>query len=242
MTNLNRRSFVAALAASFSTAATAQASGSPEALEHPALVEMSDRLPGVLQAYQKAEARVQAIAAEWGPQWTTPDPEIFWYVGGSKRHRDILGRGIETQWGKSGIMRVQNLGTPECFEREYQAHMREAVRKSKFKSQRGMKSELRWAERAKARIEPARAYWSEVERIEKASGIEGAIEMETDTRKALIAAIGEILTFEERSAVGLAIKAQAIAAYTELPPFWQGLNPETPEWMAGLSATLARRT
>jgi hypothetical protein len=120
---------------------------------------MSDRLPATLQSYKDAAAKVHSIAKTWGPQWPTPDPEIIWYGNGSKRHADILGRGIETPWGKGGIMRVQNIGTPEGFEAEYHAHTKEAERKSKFKSQRGMKSEIRWAERSKARIEPAHAYW-----------------------------------------------------------------------------------
>lgn len=208
--------------------------------EHPDLLAMSDQLPGVLQAYKDAAGEVQTIAKTWGPQWPTPAPEIIWYGGGSKTHRDILGRGIETEWGKGGIMRVQNLGTPEGFQASYEAHMREADRKSKFKSQRGMKSELRWAERDKARIEPARAYWSEVERIETASGIKAAQEAETAARDALRDLVGQILTFEEQTPIGLGIKAQALAAFIELPPFWQGLNPDAPQWLAGLTATLTR--
>ena len=88
-------------------------------------------------------------------------------------------------------MRVQNIGTPEGFEAEYHAHTKEAERKSKLKSQRGMKSEIRWAERSKARMEPARAYWSEVERITAASGIEAAQAAETASRDALRSLVGD---------------------------------------------------
>ncbi|NQY60773.1 hypothetical protein [Cognatishimia sp.] len=241
MTILNRRSFVAALAASLSSATAAHASGEQVAPEHPDLLAMSDRLPATLQSYKDAAAKVHSIAKTWGPQWPTPDPEIIWYGNGSKRHADILGRGIETPWGKGGIMRVQNIGTPEGFEAEYHAHTKEAERKSKFKSQRGMKSEIRWAERSKAQIEPAHAYWSEVERITAASGIEAAQVAETASRDALRSLVGDILTFEEQSPVGLGIKAQALAAFIELPPFWQMANPDSPKWLAGLTGTLARQ-
>lgn len=241
MTNLNRRSFVAALAASLSSVTVAQASGSNATPENPDLIALSDRLPATLQTYKDAAAQVQQIAETWGPQWPQPDPEIISYGNGSKRHADLLGRGVETPWGKGGIMRVQNLGTPEGFEASYHAHKKEADRKSKFKSQRGMKSELLWAERDKASIEPARAYWSEVERVTARSGIEDAQAVETTARDALRELVGAILTFEEQSPMGLAIKAQALTAFIELPPFWQMANPDAPKWMAGLTATLARQ-
>jgi len=242
MTNLNRRSFVAALAASLSSVTVARATDSDAALENPDLIALSDRLPATLQTYKDAAARVQQIADTWGPQWPTPDPEIIWYGNGSKRHADLLGRGVETPWGKGGIMRVQNLGTPEGFEASYHSHKKEADRKSKFKSQRGMKSELRWAESSKARIEPARAYWSEAERITALSGIEDAQALETKARDALRELVGAILTFEELSPMGLAIKAQALTAFVELPPFWQMANPDAPKWMAGLANTLTRQS
>lgn len=241
MPNFSRRSFMTALTATLTAASAAEASRGPVATEHPDLLAMSDRLPDALQAYNDAAGRVRAIEETWGPQWPTPDPEIIWYGNGSKRHTDILGRGVETPWGKGGIMRVQNIGTPEGFEADYQAHAKEAERRSKLKSQRGMKPALRWAERCKARIEPARAYWSEVERINAASGIEAALAAETTARDALRSLVGDILTFEEQSAEGLGIKAQALAAYTELPLFWQAMNPHAPAWMAGLAATLARQ-
>lgn len=242
MARLDRRSFVAALAGSLTAAAASQASGREVVSEHPDLLAMSDRLPDVLRRYRDAANRVRSIEQTWGPQWPTPDPEIFWYASGSETHRDILGRGIETPWGKGGLKRVQSIGTPEVFQASYESHMREADRRSKFKTQRGMKTELNWAESARARIEPARAYWSEVERIKAASGIDDAIDAEKAARNGVRELVGEILTFEERGPIGLGIKAQALAAFIELPSFWQVFNPETPRWLAGLAATLSRQT
>ena len=62
MTILNRRSFVAALAASLSSATAAQASGEQVVPEHPDLLAMSDRLPTTLQSYKDAAAKVHSIA------------------------------------------------------------------------------------------------------------------------------------------------------------------------------------
>lgn len=241
MSFLNRRSFVAALATSLAAATTANAAGDQTLHEHPDLIALSDRLPVALQSYKEAAAHVRHIAETWGPQWPKPDPEIIWYGGGSKRHEDILGRGIETQWGKSGLMRVQNIGTPEGFQLSYEAHMEEADRKSKFKSQRGMKTELRMAKRMKTSIEPARAYWSEVERIKTTSGVEAAQEAEAAARDALRDLVGQILTFEEQTAIGLGIKAQALAAFIELPSSSQSFNLDAPQWLAGLAATLTKQ-
>lgn len=238
MTKLSRRSFVAALATSMTAAAQASSTVS----EHPDLLAMADRLPGVLQDYRNANERVAEIEKVWGPQWPTVDPKIVKYGGTSKRHEDILGRGIKTEWGKSGIMKVQHLGTPECFEAAYLAHTKEAERKSKFKSQRGMRSELRSAERSKAQIEPARAYWSEVERIEKLSGIRNAQDELKRSRNALTDLVGKILTFEEQSVVGLGIKVEAMAAFSELPMSCQRYNLDAPEWLTGVVASLNRAT
>lgn len=241
MTQFDRRSFVAALAASLTSATTVQASGEPTMPEHPDLLAMSDQIPDALQAYKDAAARVRSIVQTWGPQWPEPDPDIIWYGSGCETHRNIRGVGIEVPWGTSGETRIQQLGTPEGYKMRYDQHMREAARRSKLKSKRGMKRELDWAERMQACIEPARAYWSEAERIETESGIKAAKKAEALSIKALCGLVGQVLTFEEQSPIGLAIKAQALAAFIGLPPFWQACNPGAPQWLAGLTATLARQ-
>lgn len=53
--------------------------------------------------------------------------------------------------------------------------------------------------------------------------------------------MGDVLAFEGRSSEGLGIKAQALAAFIELPPFWQRINPDAPLRLAGLTETLTRR-
>lgn len=98
---LNRRTFVTTLVTSLTAPATTAALSVPiESLtEHPELIAMGDRLPDVLQSYRDAASEVSSIAEKWEPRWPTPDPEIIWYANGSKRHADILGRGIKTEWG-----------------------------------------------------------------------------------------------------------------------------------------------
>lgn len=234
---LNRRSMLAAMAATFTAAAAPQAATQPTT--DPELTSLADTLKDALQDYLQARDNVQAIAAEWGPQWPTPDPEIVHYGGGSKTHRDILGRGIETPWGGSTFLKVQDLGTPEVFEAGYERHMAIAAHKGKTKSKRGMKSELLWAERCKARIEPARAYWAEVDRITAASGIEAAQAAETAALSCLTDTVGAILNYDTTTATGLVIKAEALTAWGNAPAFNQGLNPNASKWMAGIAATIA---
>ena len=241
MTILNRRSFVAALAASLSSATAAHASGEQVAPEHPDLLAMSDRLPATLQSYKDAAAKVHSIAKTWGPQWPTPDPEIMYGGWFGDRHADILGNGIQTPHVHTQKLTVHHIARPADLQRQFEGYVSEAERTSKFKKKGRMERNLRLADETKAKIEPARAYWSEVERITAASGIEAAQAAETASRDALRSLVGDILTFEEQSPVGLGIKAQALAAFIELPPFWQGVNPDAPQWLAGLTGTLARQ-
>ncbi|MGD1926348.1 MAG: hypothetical protein ACFB03_19500 [Paracoccaceae bacterium] len=231
----------AALTADLSASATTHASGAESTPEHPDLIEMSNRLPGVLQVYNDAAGHVQTIAQTWGPQWPKPDLRIVAYGPGTERHADILGFGIKTQWGATpDTMRVQNLGTPAYFEAEHRESTKEAERQSKIKSKRGANYEMRRALRSKACIEPARAYWSEVERIETASGIKDALAARDVAHDALCGLVGDILTFEEATALGLGIKTLARAAFITLPLLTQMAHPDYPKWMAGLAKTLTR--
>lgn len=241
--NQSRRAMLLGLAGVATAAATGStATGKAAPQESAELLALADKLPRHLGVYLDARKQVAAIVREWGPQWPTPAPEIIWYGSGSKYHEDILGRGIETPWGKGGLKRVQNIGTPEGFKAEYRAHKREAERKSKLKSQRGMKSELHRAEWAKARIEPARAYWSEIERVTAASGIEPAVAAREVSRKSLQSLVSEIVTFEERSITGLIIKAQAMQSWGQVEPFFRGFNPEANQWADAFAATVMRQT
>lgn len=238
---IDRRSFVAALAASLTSATAAQASGRHSMPEHPDLLAMSDQLPGVLQSYKDAASEVQNIAKTWGPQWPKPNPEIMFGGGFGHRHADILGRGIRVpdKYTKKPI--VHYVAKPDELQRRLDGHISEAERTSGFKRKGRMEHYLRMADETRQKIQPSRAYWAEVERITSASGIEAAKAEQERAREALMQLVRRILTFEEQSALGLGIKAQALAAYSELPRLWQALAPDLPNMLMGLSDTLSRR-
>lgn len=238
----NRRSMLLGLVTATTAAVTGNtASGAPTTNEAPELLALADQLEGTLQAHMKAKEEVARIVSIWGPQWPKPDSRIIRYGADCKTHRDIEGRGIETEWGP-GIMRVQDLGTPEHFEKSA-AHYRDVFeRKMKTKSQRGAKGARKCAERDAALIEPARAYWTEVDRIEKASGIKEALETVSSTRDALKKLVGDILMFHERTITGLIIKAQAMQAWSNVDRFDQSFNIDAVKWADAMSETILRQT
>ncbi|WP_417240600.1 hypothetical protein [Celeribacter halophilus] len=238
----NRRSMLLGLVTATTAAVTGNtASGAPTTNEAPELLALADQLEGTLQAHMKAKEEVARIVSIWGPQWPKPDSRIIRYGADCKTHRDIEGRGIETEWGP-GIMRVQDLGTPEHFEKSA-AHYRDVFeRKMKTKSQRGAKGARKCAERDASLIEPARAYWSEVDRIEKSSGIKEAIEAVSSTQDALKKLVGNILTFHERTITGLIIKAQAMQAWSKVDQWDRKMNPDALKWADAMNDTILRQT
>ncbi len=240
MMNTNRRNMLLGLAAASTAAATGTAGNSAHQ-EAEELMTMADELDGTLAAYKEADNRVREIAREWGPHWPVPDMRIVRYGEYCKQHRDILGRGIETEWGKSGQMRVQSLGTPEHFEKSARAAQSEYERKMQTKSQRGAKGAKRWADKNAALIEPAREYWSEVERITEASGIEAALAVRAEARDALHEQVGKIMLYPEKTVTGLIVKAQAMQAWETVEPFQRVFNPESLAWAEAMTATVLRQ-
>ncbi|MEM7470263.1 MAG: hypothetical protein AAF340_02855 [Pseudomonadota bacterium] len=244
-TILNRRRILAGLAASATAIAASPSGGQTAPKESPELLRMSDALPVKLKAYHDAAERVRAIVREWGPQWPEPHPDIMEASVFGANHRDILGFGISTEKGASlgqeeGIAKI--LSVKECQTRA-ESHLATATRMSGFKRPptKRIKVHLDWAKRDKARILHARKYWAEIRRIKSASGIERCTHERREAEEALRVAVGEILTFEERSPMGLAIKAQAIIAWGQVRQFSQKLNLEAPEWMAGIAETITRQ-
>jgi len=235
---LSRRSLLAGLATA-ATAASGAAASAYQA-ENPELLALADQLPELAEEHAAASGAVRRIVAEWSPHWPTPDPEIVRYSQGSKTHRGIDGRGIATAWSRSGTTDVKQLGTPEVFAASAASHRSEAARKAKTKSQRGMKFHLHHAEEDEALIEPARAYWSEVDRITEASGIEEAKERLTAAREALERHIDAIMAAEDRTIAGAAIKAEAIEEWGKIDLFYRMLNPKGPDWAEALAQSIMR--
>lgn len=239
---LSRRRVLIGLGAACAAATASTEAGIASVAENTDLTALGDALPDYLKAYRCAADRVDQIVAEWSPQWPKPAPEIIRYGEGCKTYRGIDGRGIEMPWGKSGIARVPNLGTPESFMASGLAHKAEAARKALTKSKRGMQMPLRWAEHDFAAIAPARAYWGEVDRITAASGIESAQKAKTDAREALRAIVSQIMKIEENSMAGVIIKAQALTTWGQLDRFYLIVNEEAPEWAEGLANAIMRQS
>ncbi len=238
----NRRKMLMGLASAATAAATGvTASGSVAPQDDAGLIELADGLDGTLQAHQDACATVTSIVEQWGPKWPVPDPEIVRYGNACERHADIQGYGVQTEWGKSGLMRVQSLGTPEYFTSSAASHRLEYERKAATKSGRGAKLHQRWAESDTANIAPSKAYWSEVERITKASGIKAAQQRVRVTRDELRDLVGAILTYRERTIAGLVIKAEAMQAWGNVETFHVALNLEAPKWSEEVAATIVRQ-
>lgn len=240
MMKTNRRKMLLGLAAA-STAAASGAAGKEAPKEADELLALADELSDTVAAYKDAESRVSRIAREWGPQWPVPDMRIVRYASDCRTHRDILGRGIQTEWGKGGIMRVMDLGTPEYFEKSARAHWKEYERKMQTKSQRGAKSERRWAERDEELIAPAREYWSEADRITAASGIEEAKAAQIEAMEALRQLVGRIVLYPEKTVTGLIIKAQAMQAWDAVDPFYWKVNLDAQKWAEAMTATVLRQ-
>lgn len=240
MMTTNRRKLLLGLAAA-STAAATGAAGMEVPQEADEFQALADTLGDTLAAYRDADSRVRRIAREWGPQWPVPDMRIVRYGEDCKTHRDILGRGIETEWGKGGLMRVQELGTPEHFAQSSHREWANYERKMQTKSRRGAKTAKHWAERDGALIEPAREYWSEVDRINEASGIEAAMAARSEALEALRELVGQIVLFRERTVTGLIIKAEAMQAWETVEPFHRMTNVDAQAWGEAMTATVLRQ-
>lgn len=111
----------------------------------------------------------------------------------------------------------------------------------KTKSQRGAKQMRRWAESDEALIAPAREYWSEVDRITEASGIEAAKVARSAALEALRELVGRIVFYRERTITGLIIKAQAMQAWEAVRPFDRGTNLVAMAWADAMTETILRQ-
>jgi len=242
MQTTRRRMLLGLAAASTAAATGASAAGHTGPQEAPELLALADRLGGALDAYRAAKARVQHIAKTWGPRWPVPDECIVNYGAGCKTHRNILGEGIKTRWGKSDLMDVRSLGTPEYFEAEARSYWAEYERRMTTKSKRGADHARRWSERQAAAIEPARAYWSEADRITEASGIEAAQATLTASRDDLKELVGSIILYREQTVTGLIIKAQAMQAWAEVDAFSRHLHLDALAWSDAMAETVLRQT
>lgn len=238
-TALSRRHLLMGLAASATAAASvAEATSAPQ--ENPELLALADDLPAVAARHLEARDRVMAIVAKWSPHWPVPSAELVRYGNGCKDYRGIDGWGMRLPESKGMPIGMPKLGTPEYFEQQAAYHEREAARRAATKSKRNVEFHQAWAARERAQIEPSRAYWSEVERITEASGIEDAQTRLREARDALKAKVDQIMRADDWTIAGTVIKAQALQAWSEVAAFHRAFNKEGLDWADLLAASIMR--
>jgi hypothetical protein len=235
---LSRRNLLLGLAASATAASVADAATSPQ--ENPELLSLADALPAVLAEYVAARDKVRAIVAEWSPQWPIPSEQIICFGQGCKDYRGLDGRGIELPWGKNVIKRMQQVGTPEVFEAAAKHHETEVARIIAKGGKRNLKYHRVWAAREKAAVEPARAFWAEVDRITAASGIEAAQRREVEAVKALVQAVDRVMATDDWTITGAVIKAQALGAWGGLDRHIRLLSMRDGDWSQSLAASILK--
>lgn len=237
---LSRRNLLLGLAASATAATSTGAKGSSAApQENPALLALADELPEIAGAYKVARDEVDQIVKAWSPSWPVPAEEVFSYGSGSKTHRGIDGEGIKTTRFRD-MSDVYRLGTPEMFAENAKGHEKRIAEIEKTKSKRRMEFHQLHAGRDRAAIEPARAYWSEVDRITKASGIEAATAKREAALESFREQVDKIMGTEDWTITGAVIKAQALAAWGEVDRFMVIFNARGHVWAKELSSSILR--
>jgi hypothetical protein len=236
---MNRRAMLLGLAASTTAAAAAGATPLLPA-EHPDLLALADRLPTAERALLDAQAAVTAIAERWRAAWPVPDPRIRMLGEGLEEPQLLQPSASPVSVGQA--RRMNGIGTPEMFRASAERHRKQAERAAQTRWKRNLQFHLDRAARDEAAIEPARAYWSEVERITRASGIGAARDTLAHSRRALRDLVGCIVTFEERTALGLVLKAQAVAAWASVEPVSRAENPDATLWSEQLAASIIRQS
>lgn len=237
-TALSRRNLLLGLAASATAATVADAAVAPQ--ENPELLAMADALPAVVAEYVAARENVRAIVAEWSPQWPVPGEEIIRHGDGCKDYRGLDGRGIALPYFNSGITRMPQIGTPEHFAASADYHAIQADRILAKGGKRNLKFHRGWAERERAAIDPARAFWAEIDRITAASGIEAAQSREVEAAKGLVQSVERIMAADEWTIAGAVIKAQALGAWAELDRHIRLLSMRDSDWAQSLATSILK--
>ena len=238
-TALSRRHLLMGLAASATAAASvAEAASAPQ--ENPKLLALADELPAVAAKHLEARDRVRAIVAEWSPQWPVPSAELVRFGTDCKDYRGIDGFGLRLPEGKGMPIGMPKLGTPEYFEQQAAYHEKEAARRAALKSKRNLEFHQAWAARERAQIEPSRAYWSEVERITEASGIEDAKARLSEAQDALKAKVDQIMRTDDWTIAGTVIKAQALQEWSAVDTFSRAFNVHGLDWADLVAASIMR--
>ena len=231
----NRRRMLLGLAAASTAAATA---AEASIAENPELIRMGNELPGLEADHVAACADVKRIVSEYGPTWPRAPKSIIRYGSGCLEEQTMDFRNYPHDIKGCGAIRV---GTPEVFRREAEHDEAEIARILKTKSKRRLAFYQKSLEENRAAIPIARKYWAEVDAIRDASGIEAALERQSETRERLTSHVAAIMDCEERTMQGVVIKAQALMAFNSVEPFYRFFEARTNEWGNQIAAAIFRQ-
>jgi hypothetical protein len=189
------------------TATTAAAS------ECPKLLKLGQSFDAALSDLAKAKEAVAWRVDEWRHRWPLAPDNITWpsAIGHADAEKNIEGKPLV----RSGARRARGLLSIEHlteFGDPLQPLEYKAPPKSEAAAKRREKAEARRRVRHAARVQALRdgkAYYADIARIRKLSGIESLIEDRTAAYDRAASLVKAILITEAKTMTGLAIKGRA---------------------------------
>jgi hypothetical protein len=211
---MNRRSLLLGLAAASTAAATGAAVAATVPSENPELIRLGNALPGLVAEYKAARAERSSIVAAWSTRWPrVPDELLNGGCAGPDVERDMTGEAIlhPHKWGGNRARGIRTAEELQCCH----DFLKDRVRRA-----RTARTRERAAEHL-AEYPPllaiAHRYEARCKRVRDVSGYTRAHQRRQAAERALTETIRDIMATEETSMAGVVIKAQAMAATTELP-------------------------
>ncbi len=235
----NRRNVLLGLAAASTAAATVSEAS---VAENPVLIELGDQLPALEAEYISARRAASQIYREAMKDWPLAPDEII----RSREPRASLYGEIERTVAGGGLTRR---GEENCFgvwkteniESHIRVHEGDIARILKTRRQNRLGWHVDRLNEAREALPKARAYWKKCARIRKTCGYEAAYDRKHAAMDALRDHVNTIKCAEERTMMGVVIKAQALKAWSNVEQWYRGLNVKGINWPTQMSAAIIRQ-
>ncbi len=233
----SRRQVLLGLAAASTAAATVtEASAS----ENPELVELGNQLPAIEAEYVSARRAAAQIYRDAMKNWPLAPEEIVRFRRASlcgELERDVAGTGLHRQ-GEGDVWCIWTVEQIEATIAEYE---RDVARILKTKRQNRLGWHVERLNEARKALPKARAYWRKCARIRKSCGYETASKRKHEAMDSLRDHVNAIMEAEERTMLGVVIKAQALQSWTKVETFYRSLNSRGIDWPNQMSAAIIRQ-
>lgn len=233
----NRRRVLLGLAAASTAAATVTEASTPE---NPELIELGDQLPALEAEYVSARQASAKIYREAMKDWPLAPDEIVRFRRSflsGKLERDVAGAGLH----RKGEEDTWTLWTVEQVESSITDYERDVARILKTKRQTRLGWHVERLNEARKALPKAKAYWRKCERIRKSCGYESASKRKHKAMDALRDHVKAIMETEERTMMGVVIKAQALQSWTKVETFYRGFNIHGIEWPNQMGEAIIRQ-